>query len=359
VEGSILGAKTDLTDRNARLSVKGMKLCLRFSASYVMSRSKVQVTSNQSGTSSLGLTRLFSSLPTSVSKTATKAYFKTNAYLKLGANGTHSDQSLVQQNEMKVKILPALSDNYMYLIIDETSGEAAVVDPVEPTTVLEAVKSSGCSLKSVLTTHHHWDHSGGNVKLNQLMPGLEFYGGDDRIDALTSKVGQGKKLNVGSLKVECLFTPCHTQGHICYYVTHQDGSNPAVFTGDTLFLGGCGRFFEGTAEEMQEALNVTLAALPGDTLVYCGHEYAIQNLKFGHHVEPDNKDITKALEEVKELRSENKPSVPSTISREKLINPFMRVSEASVKAAVNGTQYTDVETMRAVRSLKDNFKPPK
>ena len=117
-------------------------------------------------------------------------------------------------------------------IIDDTTNEAAIVDPVAPETVLEAVKASGCSLKSVLTTHHHWDHSGGNQKLTQMVNGLEVFGGDDRIDALTRKVTQGSSLNVGGLKVQCLFTPCHTQGHICYFVTHQDGSNPAVFTGN-------------------------------------------------------------------------------------------------------------------------------
>lgn len=105
------------------------------------------------------------------------------------------------------------------------------MDPVAPETVVEAVKASGCSLKSVLTTHHHWDHSGGNQKLTQLVSGLEVYGGDDRIDAMTQRVTQGTSLNIGTLKVQCLFTPCHTQGHICYFVTHQDGSNPAVFTG--------------------------------------------------------------------------------------------------------------------------------
>jgi len=260
---------------------------------------------------------------------------------------------------MLVKILPALSDNYMYLIVDDATGEAAIVDPVTPETVVEAVKASGCNLKSVLTTHHHWDHAGGNQKMAQMMAHkLEVYGGDDRIDAVTQKVTQGSKFQIGSLKVECLFTPCHTQGHICYFVTHNDGSNPAVFTGDTLFLGGCGRFFEGTAEEMQEALNVKLASLPDETLVYCGHEYAIQNLNFGHFVEPDNEDISSSLAEIKQLRTAKKPSVPSTIAKEKLINPFMRVSTPTVKAAVNGEQFSDVETMKAVRSLKDNFKQP-
>ncbi|NP_001134036.1 Hydroxyacylglutathione hydrolase [Salmo salar] len=133
---------------------------------------------------------------------------------------------------MKVELLPALTDNYMYLLIDEESKEAAIIDPVEPVKVVEAIRKHGVRLTTVLTTHHHWDHAGGNEKMVRLVPGLTVYGGDDRVDALTKKVKHSNTFKVGSLTVKCLFTPCHTTGHICYLVTKDNSAEPpAVFTG--------------------------------------------------------------------------------------------------------------------------------
>ncbi|XP_068243146.1 hydroxyacylglutathione hydrolase, mitochondrial isoform X2 [Palaemon carinicauda] len=260
---------------------------------------------------------------------------------------------------MKVKILPALSDNYMYLLMDEKTKEAAIVDPVEPKTVLAAVEETGANLTTVLTTHHHWDHAGGNKQLVSLFDKpLKVLGGDDRIEALTQKVTHGDSFKVGSLNVECLFTPCHTQGHICYSVTSSEPDHkPAVFTGDTLFLGGCGKFFEGNAVEMHRALIEVLGSLPDHTLVYCGHEYAMQNLRFGSHIEPDNVDIQEKLDWVKDQREKGLPSVPSTIGEEKRINPFMRVTEAPVQQHAGTTE--PVATMAAIRAEKDNWKPNK
>ncbi|XP_075973804.1 hydroxyacylglutathione hydrolase tenzing norgay isoform X2 [Anticarsia gemmatalis] len=256
---------------------------------------------------------------------------------------------------MDVKILPALQDNYMYLIVDKATKEAAIVDPVEPKTVLEAVKQNGVNLTTVLTTHHHWDHAGGNDELVKLHPGLKVYGGDVRIGALTNKVKHNDKFNLGNLNVECLFTPCHTAGHICYYVsTDKEEDETAVFTGDTLFLGGCGRFFEGTAEQMYHALINVLSSLPEDTKVFCGHEYTLQNLKFAAHVEPQNKDVEKKILWSTERRGEGKPTVPSTIREEKLYNPFMRVETAAVKA--HAGKECAVATMQRIRQEKDNFK---
>lgn len=173
----------------------------------------------------------------------------------------------MQQDMMKIELLPALTDNYMYLIIDEDTQEAAVVDPVQPQKVIETVKKHRVKLTTVLTTHHHWDHAGGNEKLVKLEPGLKVYGGDDRIGALTHKVTHLSTLQVGSLSVKCLSTPCHTSGHICYFVSKPGSSEPsAVFTGDTLFVAGCGKFYEGTADEMYRALLEVLGRLPPDTV---------------------------------------------------------------------------------------------
>uniref|UniRef100_A0A8D2M4D8 Hydroxyacylglutathione hydrolase n=1 Tax=Zonotrichia albicollis TaxID=44394 RepID=A0A8D2M4D8_ZONAL len=155
---------------------------------------------------------------------------------QLRAGFLHTEHELrepkaVSQADMKVEILPALTDNYMYLLIDQDTREAAIVDPVQPQKVLDAVKKHGVRLTTVLTTHHHWDHAGGNEKLVKMEPGLYVYGGDSRVGALTHRVSHLTSLKVGSLSVKCLSTPCHTSGHICYYVTKPNSSEPpAVFT---------------------------------------------------------------------------------------------------------------------------------
>jgi len=306
-------------------------------------------------------TNVWGHLPNKLNQVATAAYFKGTAILNVGVRGTHSVTKNMSQIGFQVKILPALSDNYMYLIVDEATNEAAIVDPVAPETVVAAVKEQNVNLTTVLTTHHHWDHAGGNKQLKQMMPDLLVYGGDERIDCLTKKVSHDDHLKIGSLGVKCLFTPCHTTGHICYYVTSKTESgdeSKAVFTGDTLFIGGCGRFFEGTPDQMNTALNEILTNLSDDTNVYCGHEYTTANLKFGLHVEPENEDIVKALKEAQELRSmlPPVPTVPSTIGKEKLINPFMRVDKTPVRDH-SGNTTSNIDTMRFLRTEKDTFKP--
>lgn len=296
-------------------------------------------------------------IPTRVSQSLTASYFRYNAWRQNGSRGFHSaiPEPMDHGTGIKIQILPALSDNYMYLIADKVSKEAAVVDPVHPQSVLDKVSELNLDLKWVLTTHHHWDHAGGNAKMKELRPDIDILGGDDRIDGLTRKVSHGDTMNIGSLKVKCLFTPCHTTGHICYFVTREDDGDPVVFTGDTLFLGGCGRFFEGDATQMHRALMVELGSLPEETKVFCGHEYSLQNLKYGRHVEPDNEVIRKKIEWCREQREKSPPlpTVPSTIGEEKSINPFMRVDEPSVR---NHTKTTEsIETMRALRAEKDHF----
>lgn len=144
------------------------------------------------------------------------------------------------------------------------------------------------------------------------------------------------------------------QGHICYYVQTPARDYKAVFTGDTLFLGGCGRFFEGNAEQMHTALIGKLSKLPDETNVFCGHEYSLQNLKFGSHVEPENVDILSKIEWSKAKREAGEPTVPSTIGEEKMINPFMRVVTDSVQKFAKSTDA--IETMTIIRKIKDSFK---
>nr|XP_039264809.1 hydroxyacylglutathione hydrolase, mitochondrial-like isoform X1 [Styela clava] len=271
-------------------------------------------------------------------------------------SGFHSTPQTIVKGNMKVKIIPALDDNYMYLITDEKTNITAAVDPVQPDKLMEDAKKDGLEISMVLTTHHHWDHAGGNKEIAGKIPKLTVYGGDDRIDALTNKVEHGSQFKIGSLSVECLLTPCHTKGHICYFIKGKnEDEDLAVFTGDTLFVGGCGKFFEGEPEQMYNALVKTLGVLPSNTKVYCGHEYTVSNLKYALHVEPENTNTVNKMEWAKEKRKANVPTVPSTIGEEFKFNPFMRVEDECILKYSKCS--SAVEAMGFLRSEKNNFKP--
>ncbi|OWK50487.1 Hydroxyacylglutathione hydrolase-like protein [Lonchura striata] len=162
----------------------------------------------------------------------------------------------------------------------------------------------------------------------------------------------------GSIRVRCLFTPCHTSGHMCYFMWEDDSPDaPALFSGDTLFVGGCGQFFEGTAEQMLTNLTQILGALPRDTKVFCGHECTVRNLKFALKVEPENEKVKEKLAWAKQRDDEDLPTVPSTLEEEFLYNPFLRLTEEAVQRFTGRTE--PVEVLRALRSQRDNFKKPK
>ena len=183
---------------------------------------------------------------------------------------------------MNVIPIEALQDNYMYLLVDESTKECAAVDPVEPEKVIRVANEHKLTLTKILTTHHHWDHANGNPKLLELLGRhVPVYGGDDRIPALDSKVKHDDSFKLGNLLVSCLFTPCHTTGHICYFVRPEnDSCAPVVFTGDTLFISGCGRFFEGTADQMYDALINKLGNLPSNTVCNCFISFFLINKYF-------------------------------------------------------------------------------
>ncbi|CAH0383142.1 unnamed protein product [Bemisia tabaci] len=271
---------------------------------------------------------------------------------------SHSFHSIIENvslTKMQVVVLPALEDNYMYLISDDNTKSAAVIDPVSPDLVLEEVNKRGLSLQSILTTHHHWDHDGGNEKLTQVLDKLTVYGGDPRIKCVNKIIKDGDVFEIGTLKVKCMFTPCHTSGHMCYLVS-SDSKPSALFSGDTLFVGGCGRLFEGTAEQMYAALCEVLASLPDDTKVFCGHEYTISNLKFAQKVDPLNQDVMKKLEWAEERRKNHQPTVPSTIGDEKRTNPFMRVGVSSIlKCTDSSKREAAITVLGGLRKEKDSF----
>nr|CAD2172195.1 unnamed protein product [Meloidogyne enterolobii] len=259
------------------------------------------------------------------------------------------------KQKMRVIPIPANADNYQYLIIDSKSNKGAIVDPVDVDGFFNVIKKENADLFMALVTHHHWDHAGGTEELKSKKSDVKIYGGDaKRIKSIDYVVEDNEEIEFGNLKIRALKTPCHTSTHICYYITDEAENQKCVFTGDTLFIGGCGRFFEGTAEEMNYALNEKLGKLPDDTKVYCGHEYTIKNLEFALSVEPNNPNILSKLEWAKNLRKQNGFTVPSTIGEEKTFNPFMRVNNVGIQEKL-GTLNDPIATMQKLRDLKNKF----
>ena len=239
---------------------------------------------------------------------------------------------------MQVTIVPCLKDNYAYLVRVEGSDTCAVVDACEAEPIERALDELGLRLGAILSTHHHHDHVGGNEALARRFPGLEVFGSTHdrgRIPLQSRFLAEGETLEAAGLGFRCLSIPGHTLGAVAY-VGHG-----AVFTGDTLFAAGCGRLFEGTPTMMYESLVQKLGALPDDTLVYFGHEYTANNLRFAAVVEPNNEHVQKRSERVAEKRARGEFTAPSTIAEERLTNPFMRSGS--------------VERLAELRALKDNF----
>ncbi|PVU87480.1 hypothetical protein BB561_006308 [Smittium simulii] len=238
---------------------------------------------------------------------------------------------------MKVVPVPVWQDNYAYLIVNEADRTIGVVDPVDPEKVINAAKPYNFPIEYILTTHHHGDHASGNERMKQLFPDLAVYGGDNRIPAMTHPLKDGDTFK----------TFGHTNSSISYYI--EDNKDKVVFTGDTLFIAGCGRLFEGTPEQMHESLNIKLAALDKETKVYVGHEYTKSNIKFALHVDKDNL----LLKQKAELYASTSITVPSTIQNELDINPFMRVHLPSLQKFTGQTD--PIMVLGALRAMKDKF----
>jgi hydroxyacylglutathione hydrolase len=239
---------------------------------------------------------------------------------------------------LEIALFPCLSDNYGFLIHDPESGETAAIDTPEASKIEAACAERGWTLTQIWNTHHHPDHVGGNLVLQERY-GLDIFGPDQikgRIPGLTRGVSGGDSFRFGRHEVQVIFTPGHTVDHIIYYVP----SAKAVFVGDTIFVLGCGRLFEGSPEDMFGSM-AAIAALPDDTKIYCAHEYTLSNAKFAVTVEPDNQDLLDYVEKAKVLRNDNIPTVPTTIRVEKSCNPFMRAATA--------------QRLGEIRAAKDNF----
>ena len=250
--------------------------------------------------------------------------------------------------------IPALGDNLIYLYRYDRS-DALAVDPGDGSVVLTAMKDHGLTLKTILITHHHWDHTAGTAELKQ-KTGCTVIGGDQqRIPAIDQITEDGRILTLGNTKIQVLATPGHTRTSVCYYV-QPTGNNEGgiLFTGDTLFVGGCGRLLECDAQSMWESLQ-RLARLPDETLVYCGHDYTLENYEFALSIEPDNLLVRQRLDEVKQAQGRGELMVPSTMLQEKTTNPFLRADTPELKAALKMPQGRAAEVFAELRTRKDVF----
>lgn len=272
-----------------------------------------------------------------------------------------------------VRPIPLFADNYCWWVRNEAHACSLLIDPADPPAVLAAMAADPAApeVVAVLYTHHHWDHAGKAADLAAALPAVPLYIGAADADKVAATLPPGRlvpladgaELTLGHMRVRALHTPCHTRGHTCYLVGGDSDAArpPALFTGDTLFAGGCGRFFEGTAADMAPSLD-KLAALPDPaTLVFCGHEYTESNLTFCAHVEPGNAETRAQLARAVEMQAATPPipTVPSTLARELATNVFMRVRHPDVIAFARARGAADdspVAVLAAVREAKNGFR---
>ena len=253
---------------------------------------------------------------------------------------------------LNIHLVPCLNDNYAYLVHETATNAVAVVDPSEAAPVFAALQKHGLKLTHILNTHHHFDHTGGNLELKE-KTGAKIIGPKadaERIPGLDVGLGEGDTLEFGKTKARVFDIPAHTRGHIAFWFE----TDKAVFTGDTMFAMGCGRLFEGTPQQMWTSLS-KLAALPKDTRVYCGHEYTQSNGRFALTLEPNNQALKTRMAEVDRLRAQGLPTIPSTIGVELETNPFLRPASAELQKSV-GVDASDLVAVFAVtRRRKDSF----
>jgi hydroxyacylglutathione hydrolase len=253
---------------------------------------------------------------------------------------------------MEIVQIPVLTDNYIYLIHDPFTGETAVVDPALAEPVLDMLHEKGWQLKYILNTHHHSDHVGGNlgIKAKTGCQIIASVADQYRIPGIDIAVSEGDTLSLGNHKARILFTPGHTSGHIVYHFAEEQ----LLFCGDTLFVMGCGRLFEGSAEQLWHSLQ-KLKALPESTRIYCTHEYTQNNGRFALSVEPDNHLLQQKMERVYQLRGMQQPTVPSTIAEELATNPFFREDSIALQQNLKMTGQKPVDVFTEIRRLKDRF----
>jgi hydroxyacylglutathione hydrolase len=238
---------------------------------------------------------------------------------------------------LEIVPVPAFTDNYIWLVHDPQSGEAAVVDPGDAAPALAEAERRGWTISQVWNTHWHPDHTGGNLAV-KAATGAPISGpAAEAIPGRDVALEEGSSLAIGPHRARVIEVPGHTRGHIALLFEEQR----AAFVGDTIFAMGCGRLFEGTPEQMFASLS-RLVALPGDTRLFCAHEYTLSNARFAAHAEPDNSDIAERLEAVEAQRARGEITLPTTVAEERATNPFVRVD--------------DWQAFARLRAEKDSFR---
>jgi hydroxyacylglutathione hydrolase len=252
--------------------------------------------------------------------------------------------------------VPVWSDNYAYLLI-ASNGSCAVVDSPEAAPILEVIETRSLQLTHIFNTHHHPDHVGANAELQERFPSLQIWGGrydfeHGRIPGQTKALAHNARFLWGGVACRVLEVPGHTLGHIAY--AFREG---AVFVGDTLFVGGCGRLFEGDPEMMTQSLYEVLGELPDESRIYCAHEYTEANLRFALSVDSSNHELTVYAENVKRVRALGRPTVPSLLGDERAINPFLRCESEAIRRATGSTiDRPRHEVFGILRAMKDNYR---
>ncbi|WP_227370604.1 hydroxyacylglutathione hydrolase [Halomonas sp. M20] len=249
--------------------------------------------------------------------------------------------------------IPAFNDNYIWLLRQDSTTDVAVVDPGDAKPVIQYLERENLTLSTILITHHHHDHTGGLPELTKRYSPRVIGPNNPQIKEIQERVSDGDDFRVLGRRFEVMAVPGHTLDHIAFL---GPGTPSLLFCGDTLFCGGCGRLFEGTPEQMQASLS-RLASLSEDTLVFAAHEYTLANLRFAQAAEPDNKIRDRLMKECQRARDLDRPTLPSTIGRERQINPFLRVDSETLRstASAHGSTDTAESTFATLRAWKDNF----
>jgi len=251
---------------------------------------------------------------------------------------------------LEIELVPCLRDNYAYLVHDPDQGLTAIVDPSEPDPVRKALAARGRKLTHILNTHHHFDHTGGNIPLKE-ESGATVVGpakDHDRIPGIDVGVDEETNWTFGRREVRVLEIPAHTRAHIAFVV------DDAAFTGDTLFAMGCGRLFEGTPAMMWTSLS-KLMRLSDSTRIFCGHEYTLNNGRFALTLEPQNDDLVARMRDVDAARARNAPTIPTTLALEKKTNPFLRPGSAAIRQTLKLPDADDFSVFAEMRKRKDSF----